>query len=323
MEDKELQSGMESDEQLTAEEKENYQRLLERVDLLTNQSQYRTMQNWMALQQRIHRTRMWFKTWNAVRTAAAILLVPLATSIYLLIYQQNQTNKQYAETVETVTACGVVSKVVLPDSSVVWLNSNSTITYPRHFTGKRRDVTLSGEAYFKVTAHRDRQFTVHTPEQVAISAYGTEFNVLAYKHDSRIEATLNKGHIEVVTPNHQLARLKVGQTAVYDKDSRQLQVNAVDLWEKTGWREGKIIFRRTNIRDIALTLSRHYNVEFIIKGRDVNDYVFSATFSDENIEEVLDILKMSAPMHYQILPSQPQPDMSFPKKRILINLGDI
>lgn len=322
MEEKNLHINNNSDETTSAEEEVRNQRLLKQLDLLKKQSQYHTMENWIELQQRIQRMSFWHKSWNITRTIAAILILPLAAGIFFMIYQKNVNDKFYAETVETVSACGVVTKVILPDSSVVWLNSNSTISYPRHFIGNIREVNLNGEAFFKVKANKQRRFTVITPDRMSVSAYGTEFNVSSYKQDEYANATLSKGHIQVQVKG-QIADLTVGQTATFNRTNSKLTVQESDVWEKTGWREGKIIFRRTGIQEIANILSRHYNVQLIVDGHNLSDYVFSATFTNENIEEILDILKLSAPMQYRILPSKVQSDMSFPRKKILIKLGHI
>lgn len=305
----------------TAEEEAN-RKLLQQIDLLKKQSCYHTMDNWIELQRRIHRMSLWHKSWNATRTIAAILILPLAACIFFILYQKSINDKFYAETVETVSACGVVTKVILPDSSVVWLNSNSSISYPRHFTGNIREVRLNGEAFFKVKANKLRRFTVVTPDKMKVSAYGTEFNVSSYQQDAYANATLSKGHIQVQIKGQE-ADLSVGQTATFDRTSNKLVVQESDIWEKTGWREGKIIFRRTGIKDIANILSRHYNVQLIVDGQNLSDYVFSATFTNENIEEILDILRLSAPMQYRIIPSKAQSDMSYPRKKILIKLGHI
>ena len=295
--------------------------VLEQLDLLSEESRKRAHENWGELHGRIRRRIIVHRIWNVCYTSAAVLVLPLLLSLILVESQLNEKQKAMAEVVETTASYGVSSKIILPDSSIVWLNSGSTLTYPRHFLSQHRRVVLSGEAYFKVKSDRQRQFTVVVPGHAQVNAYGTEFNVTAYKSDSFVEATLSKGHVDVITKEGRWAKLTPGESAFIDKDGNRMSVRQTDLWEKTAWREGKMVFRRASIETVANSLSRHYNVDFVLKGNGIDNYEFSATFTNENIHEVLDILKMAAPLNYSIQSFTPNKDMSYPRQKITVVLN--
>ena len=82
-----------------------------------------------------------------------------------------------------------------------------------------------------------------------------------------------------------------------------------------------MVFRRASIETVANSLSRHYNVDFVLKGNGIDNYEFSATFTNENIHEVLDILKMAAPLNYSIQSFTPNKDMSYPRQKITVVLN--
>lgn len=294
----------------------------EQTELLKKQSQFDTPQNWYQLQRRMHRASALLRTWNGIRTTAAILLIPLGLTItYLLANRDNKGILPLTEEMIKVTSApGLVSQITLPDSTLVWLNSGASLTYPRRFTSARRNVTLSGEAYFKVKSDSAHRFDVDIPGLMIVSAYGTEFNVSAYSDDSTIEAILAKGHIEVNAPDASPQKLEVAQQATLNKTTGRIKVNNCNLSDKLAWIEGKIIFRRANINEIVKRLSRHYNVDFAIQGSNLNSYEFSATFSDETLPEILSILQKTAPMRYYINEARKQNDQTYTRRKVTLIL---
>jgi ferric-dicitrate binding protein FerR (iron transport regulator) len=162
---------------------------------LIRQREVNTQAAWDQLYRRIKRSKTMQSIWNFTRTAAAILLPLFLIYQYFLLPEINRNKIQ--QTITITSAPGTVTKTVLPDGSEVWLNAQSTLTYPVHFTQKTRTVKLNGEAYFKVTSDKEHRFEVMTPHQIIVSAYGTEFNVNAYTSANRYEVTLAEGHVEV------------------------------------------------------------------------------------------------------------------------------
>lgn len=96
----------------------------------------------------------------------------------------------------------MTTSVLLPDSTVVHLNSESSLRYPTFFAGDVRQVELNGEAYFDVTHHPRKRFIVSTPHHSQVEVYGTSFNVEAYGNETPISTTLIKGSVGFIYKNN-------------------------------------------------------------------------------------------------------------------------
>ena len=84
----------------------------------------------------------------------------------------------------------------MPDSSQIWLNAGTTITYSEDYGQRTRTLNLNGEAYFKVAKDSLHPFIVNT-QGIIVRALGTRFNVKAYPEEKTISATLEEGKIDV------------------------------------------------------------------------------------------------------------------------------
>jgi transmembrane sensor len=133
------------------------------------------------------RIRLW--KYSAVASVALLIAV---VSVSLL--RESVADKKVTF-VEAQTAFGIKSKIILADSTVVYLNSGTEISYPERFTGKDRRILLNGEAYFEVHKNGKHPFTVET-DKLDIKVFGTHFNVSAYRGDN-IETTLLEGSVGV------------------------------------------------------------------------------------------------------------------------------
>ncbi|MCC8172259.1 MAG: DUF4974 domain-containing protein [Parabacteroides sp.] len=275
--------------------------------------------NWEKLSRRIALNRSAGKLVSFLRTAAAILLIPALVATYVLYSTLQEWNNRPAERVETSTAYGLVSRITLPDGSEVWLNSGSSLSYPQRFDKGERQVRLSGEAYFKVKSDPSNRFSVTTSGGLQISAYGTEFNINAYENDPKVEATLVTGHIRVEETARALsAALQPGEQAVYYKDDPQLKIEKVNLAVKTSWKDGKMIFRRADMHEIARRLARHFNVDIRLEGKELYDYAYSATFTTETLDAILRLLEETAPIRCTIIEPEQTADLSYPKRTVII-----
>lgn len=132
--------------------------------------------------------------WEWTQRIAAMLSIPLLIAV-LWMYQDKDEQQEVAQMVEIKTNPGMTTSVVLPDNTVVYLNSESSLRYPSRFVGESREVELIGEAYFDVTKDEERRFVVSTAHQSQIEVYGTGFNVEAYAADGRISTTLVEGSV--------------------------------------------------------------------------------------------------------------------------------
>lgn len=122
--------------------------------------------------------------------------------------------------VDITASVGSVVRYELPDNSVVWLNSGSTLRYPTVFRGEGREVDLQGEAYFDVQTDKEHPFYVNTPSGIRVYVYGTRFNVSAYESEDYVETVLESGHVSVFMPVYGTSEtLNPGERLLFDKKS--------------------------------------------------------------------------------------------------------
>lgn len=278
-----------------------------------------TQRNWNKLSRQITTDKYKKKILHFIRTSAAVLLIPALFATYTLFHTLKEWNNLPVEQIELNTAYGLVSKVTLPDGSEVWLNSGSSISYPKRFVRNKRNVQLSGEAYFKVTSDKANRFDVVTSNGLQVSAYGTEFNVKAYEDEDKIEATLAKGHVEVSEIGQAASQtLRPGEQVTYYKKTNRMEVGKVNLAVETSWKDGKMIFRRANMNEIVQRLARHFNVDIKLEGEELYDYKYSATFTTETLQEVLLLLEKTAPIKCTVIEPKQTADFTFSRRTVII-----
>lgn len=251
--------------------------------------------------------------------AAAILLLPLLISTFTLLYLYSGQRTDFLQPdspfIEVTAAPGTVIKTELPDHSHVWLNSGSTLRYPAQFVSGKRTVELTGEAFFEVNADPEYPFEVGIGDEIKIIARGTAFNINAYQEDDIYETVLQEGILEVMYGDNQ-ASMQPNDIVYLDKSTNHLIKSGINIDEKTGWKDGLLIFRNTPIEEVFKRLSRRYNVEIVLHKNTVIDYGIRATFSSETLIQILDVLKMAAPITWSIREIRQNNDLSYPKQHI-------
>lgn len=294
---------------------EQIKALYDLSDNLMKQKEVDSSSAWNKVSRRIKRATVREKAWNYTRTAAAILL-PLFLLHQFLV--QPLLESTPTEMVTLSSAPGMVTKIVLPDGSEVWLNAQSELTYPVRFTEKERIVELSGEAYFKVISDSKNRFSVVIPGNTTVSAFGTEFNIDSYPDELIHHVTLAEGNIEVGTAHSMKQTLLVGQKAVLSRSTGEMSVVETDTYVDTAWKDGKMVFRREKLETIAQKLSRKFGVEIILEGEELNSYEYTATFTDESLEDILELLKRSAPITYSISRQEQLENNTFSQRIVTI-----
>lgn len=232
---------------------------------------------------------------KAMMRAAAILVLPLMLcSTYLYVEWQSEKNS----TVFNQVACldGKVSLITLPDGSKVYLHNGSSLRYPNKFVNDERLVELQGEGYFEVESNKRKPFFVQTHDGSRVKAYGTAFNVTAYKHEDNITVFLARGAVDFTSEKIKKAIiLKQGIELTYHKSSGSFEKQIKHYSECTDWINGKLVFTKASMEEVVRKLSKHYNTDIVVKDERLKNYFFDATFTDETIYQVLNMLKQSSP----------------------------
>ncbi|MCL4482980.1 MAG: DUF4974 domain-containing protein [Bacteroidetes bacterium] len=226
----------------------------------------------------------------------------------ILAYINKERNTPLASN-ENYTAIstnnGQNSKIILPDSSVVWINSGTTLKYNTNFAVSNRSIKLNGQAFFQIARNEKMPLTV-TCNDLKVRVLGTKFDVSAYPEDKNISVVLESGSIELLHVKDQSFKqmLKPGEKAEFNTESRELSVSKVDSYNYTSWKDGLLIFKNEPMSDAFKKLERWYNIDIEVKNNKVNQLVFNATIVNESIEEILDLMKYSCAINYKIIPSQ-------------------
>ena len=183
--------------------------------------------------------------------------------------------------------------LILSDGTRVYLNAESVITFPKHFTGERREVTLEGEAYFHVTASKEHPFIVKTKD-MDVMVTGTEFNVKAYPDEMNVQTTLLQGVVTVFSgfEKKEKVEIKPNQQAEWCRHSVKMRVREVDPDLFMAWKNGRFIFRQDRLEDIMRTLARWYGVEVVYLDESVKSMLFAGKLDrSEEITPILDVLR--------------------------------
>jgi transmembrane sensor len=262
----------------------------------------------------------WWMIWQRV---AAILVIPLLiAAVWLSLRKQPNTTYAEAPLVQTFsTPPGVKSGFILPDSTSVWLNSSSSVTFPSHFTGDFRQVDVTGEVFFDVKNSSGQPFIVSLGK-LNVRVLGTRFNVINYANEDRTEVILQKGKVDLCTGTagqlRTLSELSPGEMAVYKRNNNAIDIRVVDTEKYVSWINGKLIFKDDQMDEVVRKLNRWFNVNIEVADPAILEYVYTATFQDESIDQILELLTMSAPIRYQVIQREKQDNGTFTAKRIIL-----
>jgi ferric-dicitrate binding protein FerR (iron transport regulator) len=261
--------------------------------------------------------------WYYWQKVAAVLILPLAIGTLLLFYLNSQRTISSSEIVynEIFTAFGTRSSIRLADSTLVWLNSGSSIRYPNKFDNQNRKVFLKGEAYFEVESDVFRPFIVQT-SNLQVQSTGTKFNVFDFDSESEAEVTLVSGKISVKgnigSDSQFILDMNPDQHLNYNKQTAEKYITEEDTYKYIAWKDGKLIFRNEPMSEVVKKISLIFNVDIELQGIELQDYRYRATFQEESLEEILKLLKLSAPINFKEVERNPLPNGSFPKKKVII-----
>lgn len=200
-----------------------------------------------------------------------------------------------AQTLILQTPIGGNYQIVLPDGSEVWLNANSKLTYPSHFSAEERIVKLEGEAYFKIKQQRSAGVSI--PFKVisngqTVNVLGTEFNVSAYSDEQQTSTTLIGGIVEIVNQNaNSVSKIKPGQQAILN--GSQTSIKEVDVSKSIAWKNGRFSFDNKSFEQIMREMARWYNLTIQYQGNVPTDKFLGDAFKTEKLSTVLRFLDSS------------------------------
>ncbi|MHC1779167.1 MAG: FecR family protein [Bacteroidales bacterium] len=241
--------------------------------------------------------------------AAAIAIIALILSINSykgqnenLNQQLEFINQQQISYHENSTPFGVKGKVILPDSSVVWLNSGSSIHYPSKFHGENREIDFSGEGYFEVKPNANFPMRITLKNGMSVFVRGTSFNLSSYDNDKSVSLLLISGKVSMVDKEkREFATLKPNDKLMLDKETNSFRLIRPQDHEPTvGWKKGWLIFDESPMPDIIKKLERWYGVNIDVADNEVLGKTLTAKFREESLSQVLDLMHRISLINYTI-----------------------
>lgn len=203
---------------------------------------------------------------------------------------------------EYSTPYGVKGKIVLPDSSVVWLNSGSKIGFPSKFTGNSRNVTFNGEAYFDVKKDSLYPMKINTSHNLNVVVTGTSFNLHSYSEDSFFSLYLSKGKVNIQDKKGNVIHmLKEDESIEYNFRAKEIKTRkALEPSSIIGWKNGWLIFDEEELTSVFKKMERWYGVSFKIPANFNLNNKLTAKFREESASQVLDLMKKISIIDYTI-----------------------
>lgn len=216
----------------------------------------------------------------------------------LIEYQTAGDNKEQKILTNTLsTPRGGQYKLLLPDKSMVWLNSESSITFPTEFVGNERKVAITGEVYFEVAKHNQKQFIVENGK-TKIEVLGTHFNVNIYPNEEKAEVTLLEGSVKL-SNNKDSKILTPGQQAIFNNDET-IQLKNIDTDIAVDWKNGLFIFENASLVDVMRQIERWYNVDVKYIGPKPDVKFNGIIARNNNVAKLLKLLKAAGNIEFTI-----------------------
>ncbi len=233
-------------------------------------------------------------------SVAAAILILITVSIYYFNMMDAPNAK--IDSLTQITKSnprGQRSTIILPDSSVVQLNSESEISYFTDFSSNR-EVQLSGEAFFSVKKGTV-PFRVHT-QHLTTTVLGTKFNVKAFTEEQYESVSLVEGSVKVEnSQNDQIETsfLEHGERLVYDDKEKVTYLNELDA-DELAWKDGYLVFNNTDVSEFTHLLRRWYGVEVTILGNPNSQWEINGKYKTYSLELLLESIKFTENIDYRI-----------------------
>lgn len=230
------------------------------------------------------------------RGAACLALVAGMGAAYLWLSGIATPNQLAYQTVKVPSGQRV--ELILPDSTHVWVNANTTVRYPLEFAEDSRNVELDGEAYFEVKHNSQCPFVVHT-SKMDIEDLGTKFNVDAYSGNNYQEASLIEGKVSVKMPGGK------GHTYVLES-GKMLTVADGKEWikdisdtDKYRWTEGLYCFSAKTMAQIMKDFEKLYGIRIVVDNKQISKVALSGKFRiADGLDYALSVLQAEASFKY-------------------------
>nr|WP_121271006.1 FecR family protein [Pedobacter schmidteae] len=196
------------------------------------------------------------------------------------------------------TPSGGQYMLILPDKTKVWLNAESSISYPSVFIGAERNVSLVGEAYFEVAKDKQHPFKVKTGA-AEVKVLGTHFNIMCYTNEGQTQVSLAEGSVRVGLGKASEV-LVPGQQASIKNGTERIVLKNVDMDEVIDWKNGLFQFDNTPIEQVMRQIKRWYNVDVVYQGTKPDVHITGMISRSNNVSKILDLIEEAGGVNFEI-----------------------
>ena len=286
------------------EELERVRKMLESVDAFYKAKSFNSVKAFEKVKGKIKQQSV-LSTRNNIRKLfiakyykyAAIILIAvmLGISAYYLGFRNNGA-EYYSEIVSVDKQ--IISQFTLPDGSVVALNSNSKLIFPKEFIGDTREVTIVGEGFFEVKPDASKPFIINAGN-AQVKVVGTSFNVSAYPGSESVEVVVATGKVQVtgITTGSEPFAGKVllvpGEKGTLFSKTNLLEKTENKNLNYLSWKTHDFIFNDLPLGEVIECLEKTYNVRIAVSQPELNDLKFNAHFEKKSVDFILDVIRLT------------------------------
>lgn len=238
------------------------------------------------------------RSFSWLRIAATILLPVLISTASFYYFSGKYQEKEELFTV--FAESGQKTQIFLPDSTRVWLNSDSYLSYSSGFNRKNRIVNLKGEAFFDVMKDKEHSFTVKT-EDINVVVHGTAFNVSAYPDEQVMSVSLLRGSVTVEErkTTSRSIRLEPNQQVCIERERQSWNLTSCNAEMECLWTQNMLRFENISATEVFNKLEKWYGVNIHIDNLDPS-IKYGFVLKSESLREILDLINKITSINYQI-----------------------
>lgn len=293
-------------------ERKRIDAISDQVDFYFDLKKYKAEVAWGKVESRIHnqssakqaKFRNLF-TNPFIRLAAALIFAALLlVSGYEVFF--NPSAKR--NLLELSVNSHVLNTFTLPDGTLVSLNSNTKLIYPKKFVGSTREVTIEGEAFFDVKPNKTKPFIIYAGN-AQIKVLGTSFNVNAYPESKLVEVTVETGRVQVLDKTDKSVQtneliLTPGDKGTLIFESNSLTKTTNQNPNFLAWKTRNLIFKATSLDEVIQDLANVYKVDIRIADSNLNKLLLTAQFNNYSLDFILEVIETTFKIEAQKVEGQ-------------------
>jgi transmembrane sensor len=230
-------------------------------------------------------------------SVAAGILLSILTYVFLDLSTPSMVEE--IAIVRSVSTTNGVKKVILGDSSIVWLKGNSTIFYPEKFNGGERNIKLTGEALFEVAKDPENPFVIQCGG-LSAKVLGTSFNIKS--DETAIEIIVLTGKVALSSKGNNDGLIVLpNEKAVYNRTKDQISKIVVNETEKvatTGGTEYSMRFNATRLKEIIRRIEGKFDVTVLLADERLNNCTITADFTDQSLDRTFSMISQTLKIEY-------------------------